>query len=253
MMQTIRRFPLRLSVGLLTLLAAGATRAAAGDWGARMGGDLGSAPMYAASSFFDADKKDFKYSSRAMEFGVLWKSVEVDFFLHTINKGYLNRGYAEKACPTIDGVQVCLPPPFTLPEGSQVDLAGLKLWGFKAGTFVNVWKPKKWLRFGIPVHVGLAFFSGQATQFTYRVELEPTDTGGYGYVSRATQTKIDGTKVFTSGFAGGNTPYPIGDIGIGVRVRSARWAEIELNLKIDNPRFPIFAWGMTFRRENKKK
>jgi hypothetical protein len=201
MMQTIRRFPARLYVWGLVLLALGATRATAGDWGLRMGGDLGSAPLYAASAYFDADDKGFKYSSKAMELGVLWKHLEVDFFLHTISDGYLNRGYAEKACPLINGSPVCLPPPNTLPEGSEVYLAGLKMYGVKAGTFVSLWKPKPWLRFGVPIHVGAAFFSGKATENKYQVTYERTDNGGFGYVSRATQTKIDGTKVFTSGFA----------------------------------------------------
>ena len=251
MMQTIRRFPLRLAVWLLALSVTGAARAAAGDWGARMGGDLGSAPLYAASSYFDADKTDFKYSSRAMEFGVLWKQLEVDFFLHTVNRGFLNRGYAQKHCPLVNGVTTCLPGDSVLPEGTQIDLAGLKLYGVKVGTFVTVWRPNKWIRFGLPVRVGAAWFSGEATQYTWNVTLDPLDNGGYGFNARPTESKIKGDKVFSSGFAGGQVPYPLFDAGVGVRIRSAKWAEIELNLKIDNPRFPIFAWGMTFRRPGK--
>jgi hypothetical protein len=243
-MRKIQRHVTRLAVFGSMVLALGAGKALAGDWGLRMGGSLGTAPDYAAETFFDASKTDFQYSARGMELGVTWKDWDVSAFVHTINKGVLNRGYAQHSCGLWNnGRNICLPAGTTLPEGTQVDLAGLRLAGVQAGRFIAIYKPKKWLRFGVPVHLGMAFFSGHATQYDTRVALEPTDQG-YGFVARSTPTQISGSKVFAGGF----NPYPVASTGIGLRLRSAAWAEIELNLLFENPRAPVFAWGMNFRK-----
>jgi hypothetical protein len=243
-MRKIQRHVIRLAVSAALLLVAAAGTAPAGDWGLRMGGSLGTAPDYAAQTFFDVSKTDFKYSARGMELGVTWKQWDVSAFVQTVNDGKLNRGYAQKTCGLWDnGEQACLPPSYTLPEGTLVEVTGLRLVGVQVGRFMTLYRPKKWLRFGVPVHVGMAFFSGHATQYDFSVSLEQTSQG-YGFVPRTVPTNIDGTKVF----AGGLSPYPLVSAGMGLRVRSAAWAEIEINLLFENPRAPVFAWGMNFRK-----
>ena len=56
--------------------------------------------------------------------------------------------------------------------------------------------------------------------------------------------KIHGERVF----ARGGPPYAIVSGGVGVKVRTASWAEFEICLKAENPRLPVVSWGMTFRR-----
>lgn len=244
-MRKIQRRVLQLAVSGVAVLALASSTALASDWGVRMGGSLGGAPTYAARTFFDAEKADFKYSTSGMELGVMWKDWDVSVFLQTIKSGFLNLGYAEHHCGDDwdNGQPACLPGDTTLPEGRRVDMAGMRLLGVQVGRFISLSQPKKWLRVGIPVSVGVAFFTSQSTRYDTTVRLEDTPQGR-GFVARTAEAKIDGADVF----AGGMNPYPVGSIGLGLRIRSAKWAEIELNVKLDNPRAPVFAWGMNFRK-----
>ena len=245
MRQAVRR-TLHLSLSAAALVLATSVPARAGDWGLRFSGDLGSAPDSAASRFFDASEKDFLYRSRGIELGVAYREWDVSAFMYTVNKGYLNHDYSLKNCGNWGqaGERICLSPGVTLPEGTYIDPTGMRMFGLKGGFFLTLWRPSKLLRVGVPVHVGVVLDSGEATQHRYAVTLEPAQ-GGFGLVSRPITTKIAGSEIFK----GDLKPYPIVDIGIGFKFRSANWAEIEVFLKADNPRFPILAWGMTFRRQ----
>jgi hypothetical protein len=89
----------------------------------------------------------------------------------------------------------------------------------------------------------VAFFTKQAKQYVTTVSLQDTPQGR-AFVAEPKESDIGISDVF----AGGMNPYPVGSIGLGLRIRSAKWAEIELNIKLDNPRAPVFAWGMNFRK-----
>lgn len=240
------RWTLHLSLSAAALVLATSTPALAGDWGLRFSGDMGWTPDSAAKRFFDVSEKDFKYRSRGIELGVAYKEWDLSGFMYTVNDGYLNHDYALKKCGNWGeaGANICLGPGVTLPEGTYIDPTGMRMFGLKAGRFFTLWRPLKLLRVGVPVHVGVVVDSGEATQHRYAVSLEAAQ-GGFGLVSRPTTTKIAGSEIFK----GDLSPYPIVDIGIGFKFRSAKWAEIEVFLKADNPRFPILAWGMTFRRQ----
>jgi hypothetical protein len=246
-MRNAIRFSVGLSLSAATLLLAGSPTVGAGDWGFRFSGDLGAASQSSAKNFFDSPDQNFKYSSRGIELGVAYKDWDVSSFLYTIkvSEGHLNRGFAQKNSGPwgASGETIFLAPGVTLPEGAYLDPNGVRLIGLKAGRFVTLWRPSKLLRIGVPIHVGAAAYSGQATLTNYVVSLQPAQ-GGFGLVSQPVVTKVPGAQIFS----GKMNPYPIVDVGIGLKFRSAKWAEIELFLKADNPRFPIFAWGMTFRR-----
>lgn len=245
MRQAVRRtlFP---SLAASALLLAASAPAQAGDWGLRFSGDMGWAPESAAERFFDASEKDFKYRTNGIELGVAYKEWDLSAFMYTAGEGRLTLDYALNNCGNWGqaGERICLGTGVTLPEGTFIDPQGMRMFGLKGGRFFTLWRPSKLLRVGVPVHVGVVLDGGEAVRNEYRVSLQPAQ-GGFGLVSRPTSTKIPGSEIFK----GGLKPYPIVDIGIGFKFRSANWAEIEVFLKADNPRFPILAWGMTFRRQ----
>jgi hypothetical protein len=241
------RSALHFSLAVAALTLAAPDSAHAGDWGFRFSGDLGAAPASAASRFFDVSEKDFNYHSRGIELGVAYKDFDVSAFMYTVNKGYLNKDYAQKSCgPWGTGAENICASQGTLPEGTYIDPTGMRMFGVKAGGFLTLWRPSKLFRVGVPVHVAAVLDSGHANQTVYKVSLQPV-AGGLGLSSTPTTTKIKGSTIFK----GDMNPYPIVDVGIGFKFRSASWAEIEVFLKADNPRFPVFAWGMTFRKHSK--
>jgi hypothetical protein len=235
-----------LITGACVLLGAAPGRA--GDWGVRLVGDLGSTPKSLARTFFDAGTSRFEYGSRGLELGVAWRDWDAGIFLYTANKGYFERGYSVSACgPWRNGEWACTPNGTTLREGTVVQPVGVRMLGVRVGRFVTLARPKKWLRFGLPLHVGLATYTGKkAVQDTWTRGIEQTATGEVFY-ERYTRTELKGGKVFASG----GPPYPIVSAGIGAKVRTASWAEFEVCLKAENPRLPVLSWGMTFRKQSK--
>jgi hypothetical protein len=218
----------------------------AGDWGARFSGDWGWAPRSTFDSYFNNAGSDFKYKSNGIELGIAYKDWDVSGFMYTAKtKGFLNRGFAYKNSGPWGplGETITLEPGVTLPEGAYIDPNGMRLIGLKAGRFFTLWRPSKLLRVGVPIHVGAAWDSKKATQVTYVVSRQ-AQQGGFGLTSKPVTTTVPASEVFK----GDLTPYPIVDLGLGFKFRSASWAEVEVYLKADNPRFPILAWGMTFRK-----
>jgi hypothetical protein len=228
----------------------------AGDWGFRMIGDLGGTPKSLAKTFFDADKGNFQYSSRGLELGVAYKDWEGGVFLFTINKGFLQRGYQESSCAVWpDGHQVCAPDGSVFRTGTRIQAVGVRLLGVRVGRYFTLARPTKWLRIGVPIAVGAAGYTGKATQETWTKEILHTSAGDV-YYQRCSQSgepgqcvpdKVKGERIFKSG----GPPYPIVSAGLGIKVRTASWAEFEIALKAENPRLPVVAWGMTFRKQKK--
>ena len=141
-------------VGMLTgaLVTLSALQIQAGDWGARLIGDLGGAPKSLAKTFFDASSNRFEYSSRGLELGVAWKDWDAGVFMYTVNKGYLQRDYSSSACgPWRNGTMACTPNGQALREGIELQAVGVRLVGVRVGRFVNIARPYSWLRFGVPV------------------------------------------------------------------------------------------------------
>ena len=238
------------------LLILGAAQSQAGDWGFRMVGDLGGAPKSFAKPFFDASKDGVQYSSRGLELGLAWKDWSAGVFLYTPNKGFLERGYQESACAVWpDGHQVCAPAGSVIHSGTRVQVVGVRLLGVKVGHYFTLARPAKWLRIGVPLAVGAAAYTGEATRETWTREIQHTAAGDI-YYQRCSQSgqpgqcvpdKIHGEKVFSSG----GPPYPIVSAGLGVKVHTASWAEFEVSLLAENPRLPVLSWGMTFRKHTK--
>jgi hypothetical protein len=243
-----------LTTGALLIL--GASHSRAGDWGFRMTGDLGSAPKSFAKTFFDAGEHNFQYSSRGLELGLAYKDWDGGVFLYTINKGFMERGFRASACGVWpDGHQVCAPAGSAIYEGTRVQAVGVRLIGVKLGHYFTLYRPAKWLRIGVPLRVGLAAYTGSGTRETWTKEIQHT-TAGDTYYQRCSQSgqpgqcvpeKIKGEKVFSSG----GPPYPIVGAGVGVKVHTASWAEFEVCLLAENPRWPVLSWGMTFRKHAK--
>jgi hypothetical protein len=218
-----------------------------------MVGDLGGAPKSFAKPFFDASRDGFQYSSRGLELGVAWKDWDAGVFLYTVNKSYLSRGYSLAACgPWLNGQMVCTPDGTQLREGTIIQAVGLRLVGVRLGHFFTVVRPTKWLRFGVPIHAGLATYARSGSEWTYSRGAVQTDAG-ISYYERCpvmsaqgqcVPQSVSGDKVFSSGKA----PYPIVSGGIGAKVHTASWAEFEVSLLAENPRLPVLSWGMTFRK-----
>jgi hypothetical protein len=227
------------------LLSLGVGHSHAGDWGFRMLGDLGTTPKSLAKTFFDAGEHDFRYSSRGLELGVAYKEWDAGVFLYTINKGFI----------WPDGHQVCMPPDADVYEGTRVQAVGIRLVGAKVGRYFTLARPASWLRIGVPVRVGLAGYTGKGTREVWTKEIQHTDAGDI-YYQRCSQSgvpgqcvpeKIRGEDVLRHG----GPPYPIVSAGVGVKVRTASWAEFEVNVLAENPRLPVVSWGMTFRKHSK--
>jgi hypothetical protein len=239
-----------------TLLILGAGHSQAGDWGFRMVGDLGGAPKSLADPLFKASKHNFEYSSRGLELGVAWKDWDAGVFLYTVNKGYLERGYSEAACgPWLNGQTICTPNGVPLREGTIIQSVGLRLVGARVGHFFTLVRPAKWIRFGIPIRAALATYTNHALQWTYSRGAAQT-AAGTSFFERCPVMTADGQCVpqqvqGEAVFAHGKAPYPIVSGGIGVKVRTASWAEFEVCLLAENPRLPVVSWGMTFRKHSK--
>jgi hypothetical protein len=228
-----------IRAGLSVAIVALATPLFAG-MGVRLGGSIGSAPSFVRSAF-DADKADFKFSARGMEFGFVQGRLEVDFFMDTVSKGRLNRGYKEQACYTIGNQTKCFP------EGTYLDPVGVRLVGAKLGGFQNLHVFNKWARVGIPLHVGATLFTGEANQVTYtnrQVDSDPTRPGPESVVSNLEVTKVPGRNIVN----GARSVFPVFDVGLAVRIRTAGWAEVQLGVAMQQFRFPALAWGMTFKK-----
>ncbi len=246
-MKNAVRFSLGRGLSAMVLILVGSMTAQAGDWGVRFSGDWGWAPSSTFDKFFDNPSKDFKFSSRGIELGVAYKDFDVSAFMFTAKtKGFLNQdfGYRNSGPWGPSGETITLSPGVTLPEGAYVDPNGMRVIGIKAGGFLTLWRPSKLFRVGVPIHVGAAFDSKKAVRVDYIVSLKP-QADGFGLTSNPVTTNVPVSQVFK----GDLSPYPIVDAGIGFKFRSAKWAELEVFLKADNPRFPVLAWGMTFRRQ----
>ncbi len=208
--------------------------------GVRLGGSIGSVPSF-ARSVFDADKDGFKLSARGIELGVVHGRLELDFFMDTISKGRLNRGYREQACYTISGQTKCFA------EGTYLDPVGVRLIGAKLGGFQNLHTFGKLLRVGVPFHVGATIFTGKATEIVYTnqlVDTDPTRPGPEGVVSNLAVTKVPGRNIVN----GARSPFPTFDLGLAFRLRTAAWAEVQLGCTVQQFRFPALTWGMTFKK-----
>lgn len=208
--------------------------------GVRLGGSIGSAPSF-ARTVFDSEKEGFKLSARGMELGFVYGRLEIDFFMDTINKGFINRGYKEQTCYTIASQIKCVA------EGTYLDPTSVRLVGLKLGGFQNLHTFNKWARIGVPFHLGATLFTGEATQVAYTnrpVDSDPTRPGAESLVSSLAVTKVSGRNIVN----GARSPFPVFDLGLAVRIRSAAWAEIELGVAMQQFRFPALAWGMTFKK-----
>jgi hypothetical protein len=199
------------------------------DWAVHMGGNLGSTPRFARSAF-DSEADGFKYQARGMELGLVMDKIEVNFFMDTINKGYINRGYQSRRCVTIGTETQCFP------EGTYLDPVGVRLIGVKAGSFKTFHKFNDWIRLGVPFHVGATLFSGEATRVDSTINATET-----GVVARTEVVKVQGKEIIN----GARGIFPVFDLGLSVRMRTASWAEAEFGVSVQNFRLPALMWGMT--------
>ena len=225
-----------LAVG--TLLSLPASPALAGDWGVRLGGDIGGAPDFAAKSWFGATKTAFQWRSSGTELSAVYKSFDFGFFMQTVNKGNLDYGYVDRSCGTWTGELVCLP------QGTYIAPAGARLMGVKMGGFLTLGRPNGWLRIGVPLHIAAAFAAKKAKQVDSEIIVTPVSATTAQVTQKLTVTDVGTDQIFK----GGLSPYPIVDIGLGVRIRTSSWSELEVAVKAENPRLPVLAWAMVFQK-----
>jgi hypothetical protein len=168
----------------------------------------------------------------------IYKGVEFGWFMQTVNKGELNFGYVDESCGTWTGELVCLP------EGTKIAPAGTRLMGVKVGGFLTIGRPNGWLRIGVPVHIAAAFATTKAKLIDSQIIVTPVTATTAQVTQKLTVTDVGTDKIFK----GGLTPYPIVDIGLGVRIRTSSWSELEVAVKAENPRLPVLGWAMIFQK-----
>jgi hypothetical protein len=209
------------------------------EWGVHLGGNLGRAPSFARTAF-DSEEEGFKFDARGIELGFVTNGIEVDLFMDTIRSGYINRGYVSRRCVTVGTETQCFP------EGTYLDPAGVRLVGVRAGSFMEIHRFNDWMRFGAPFHIGFTFFTGEATRVDSTINFVPVDPsdpeGLQGIIARTDVNKVDGKEIIN----GSRSPFPVFDLGLALRVRTASWAEAEVGVRVHDFRFPALAWGMIF-------
>ncbi|MBN2371848.1 MAG: hypothetical protein JXO72_15310 [Vicinamibacteria bacterium] len=229
----------RVLAGSALVISLALTSPLYAEWGVHLGGNLGSAPSFARTAF-DSEEEGFKFDARGIEVGFVKNGVEVDFFMDTIRKGYINRGYVSRRCVTVGAETECFP------EGTYLDPAGVRLIGVRAGSFLELRRFSEWARLGVPFHIGMAFFTGEALRVDSTINYVASDPAdpqsSLGVVARTESIKVQGKQIMN----GGRSPFPVFDFGLALRVRTASWAEAEVGVRVHDFRFPALAWGMVF-------
>jgi hypothetical protein len=209
------------------------------EWGVRLGGNLGSSPSFARAAF-DSEEEGFKFDARGIELGFVTNGIEIDCFMDTIRDGHINRGYVDRRCVTVGDETQCFP------EGTYLLPGGVRLVGVKAGSYAEIHRFNDWMRLGVPFHIGFTFFTGEATRVDSTIDFVPVDPNNpespLGVIARTDAIKVAGKEIVN----GSRSPFPVFDLGLALRVRTASWAEAEIGVRVQNFRFPALAWGMIF-------